>query len=61
MITVEEFLEFYESDAYDDLDAEHKHNIFITCLAGSSDITKDLLNELLDNYGVSNLEIKEIK
>jgi hypothetical protein len=41
------------------LTPDDRVEIFIDILLGSSDITKELLDRLLWNYGVDNLEIVE--
>lgn len=62
MITREEFMEFFRSDAYSELlTPDDKCEIFVGCLAGSSDVTKEIFDEVLSNYGVSNLEVIEIE
>lgn len=53
------FMEFYESDDFDDLSVDERRQIFLTCLMGSADITKDLILELFDDYGIDHLEVKE--
>ena len=54
-----DFLYFFDSEDYDDLSPDEKVHIFLNCLQGSSDITKELLEELFSNYGVDNLTIVE--
>ena len=34
--------------------------VFSTILLGGSDLTKELLNEILKDYAVSNLEVVEV-
>lgn len=44
-----------------ELSVDDREEIFRTILVGSSDFTKDLLDEILSDYCVSNLEIIEVE
>lgn len=57
----DEFMKFFRDDAsLNQLSADDRIEIFSQILVGESDITKKLLNNLLDDYGVENIEITEI-
>lgn len=59
-ITRDDFMKFYrDTDKLNGLTIDDRIEIFRTILVGSSDLTKDLLNEILDDYCVDNLEIIE--
>ncbi len=61
-ITREEFMEFFRDDEkLNELTVDDRVEIFRTVLVGSSDLTKDLLNEILSDYSVSNLDVIEIE
>ena len=56
----EDFMKFFRNDEkLNELTIDDRIEIFRTILAGSSDLTKELLNEILDDYSVLNLEIIE--
>ena len=58
----ENFMKFFRDDEkLNELSADDRVEIFKTILVGSSDLTKDLLDEILEDYSVSNLEIIEIQ
>ncbi len=60
-ITREEFLKFFRDDEkLNELTADDRVEIFRTILVGGSDLTKDLLNDVLGDYSVGNLEVIEI-
>lgn len=60
IINREKFMEYFRSDDYgEELSTDDKIEIFINCLAGSSDITKELLNDVCDNYGGSLEQVME--
>jgi hypothetical protein len=57
----EEFMDFFRDDqSISELSPNDRIEIFKTILIGSSDITKDLLDQVLQDYCVSNLEVREI-
>ena len=59
-ITREHFMRFFRVDEkLNELTVDDRIEIFKTILAGSSDFTKELLNDILDDYSVSNLEVIE--
>ncbi len=51
---------FRDSEKLNELMADDRIEIFRTILLGSSDINKDLLNEILGDYCIDNLEVIEI-
>jgi glucose-6-phosphate isomerase len=60
-ITRQEFMKFFrEDEKLNELTADDRFEIFRTILIGGSDLTKDLLNEILSDYSVSNLDVIEI-
>jgi hypothetical protein len=61
-INREDFMNFFRDDKrLNTLSADDRVEIFLQILQGSSDITKDLLNELICDYNVHNLKISQIK
>lgn len=59
--TREVFMNAFRDDrVLDTLSVEDRKEIFLQVLLGSSDITKELLDELLSDYEISNLKITEI-
>lgn len=52
---------FRDTEKLNELTPDDRVEIFRTILLGSSDVTKDLLNEILGDYCVNNLEAIEIK
>jgi len=61
-ISREDFMKFFRDDEkLNELSVDDRVEIFRTILVGSSDLTKDLLNEILGDYCVDNLEVIEIK
>ena len=62
MIDRNDFMTFFrDDDKLELLSVNDRVEIFRTILLGSSDITKKLLNELLQDYCVENIEVIEIK
>jgi hypothetical protein len=60
-ITREEFMKFFrDTEKLNELTPDDRVEIFRTVLLGSSDFSKDLLNEILGDYSVENLEVVEI-
>ncbi|KMQ70297.1 hypothetical protein [Chryseobacterium koreense] len=61
-IAREDFMKFFRDDEkLNELTADDRVEIFRTILIGNSDLTKELLNEILVDYDVSNLEIIKIE
>ena len=61
-ISRDEFMEFFRDTAkLNQLTPDDRVEIFRTILLGSSDLTMDLLNEVLKDYSVDNLEIIKLK
>lgn len=57
----EDFMNFFRDDtSLNTLSSDDRIEIFLQILTGSSDITKDLLNELISDYQVNNLVISKI-
>lgn len=57
-----EFMQFFrDTDKLNELSADDRVEVFQTILLGSSDLTKDLLNDILKDYSVCNLEVIEIE
>ena len=58
----EDFMDFFRNnEKLNTLSADDRVEIFLQILQGSSDITKELLNELIFDYDVHNLRISQIK
>ena len=56
----DDFMKFFHNDEkLNELTIDDRIEIFRTILAGSSDLTKELLDEILEDYSVLNLEIIE--
>ena len=49
-ITKEQFLAFYRGESYGELTPEEKEEVFLTSLHSGSDITLQLLAQLLAEY-----------
>jgi hypothetical protein len=50
-MTAQEFMDFFNSAAYDnEVSVDEKRMIFLQCLQGSSDITYELLSQLISGY-----------
>ena len=59
-INGEEFMSFFRNnDKLNELTPDDRLEIFSTILLGSSDITKNLLDDILSDYCVSNLLVIE--
>lgn len=57
-ITREDFMKFFRDDEkLNELTPDDRIEIFCSILLGSSDITKELLDEVLADYSVRNLEV----
>lgn len=60
-ITPEAFMEFFrDTEKLNQLNPDDRNEIFRTVLLGSSDLTKDLLNEILSDYSVEHLEVIDL-
>jgi hypothetical protein len=58
----EDFMKFFRDDEkLSKLSADDRIEIFKTILLGSSDLTKDLLNEILSDYCVDNLVVNHVQ
>lgn len=61
-LTREDFMKFFrDNDKLSELTVDDRIEIFRTIIIGSSDLTIDLLNEILGDYSVENLEVIERK
>ena len=59
-LTREDFMNFFRDDEkLNELTVEDRVEVFRTILVGSSDLTKELLDEILSDYNVDHLEILE--
>lgn len=57
-ITRENFMKFFRDDKkLNELTIDDRIEIFSAILVGSSDLTKELLDDILSDYNVTNLEI----
>lgn len=57
-----QFMNFFrDNDKLNLLSADDRVEIFKTILLGSSDITKQLLDELIIDYCIENIEVIETK
>ena len=60
-ITREDFMKFFrDTEKLNELTSDDRVEVFRTILLGSSDFSKDLLNEVLGDYSVDNFEAIEI-
>ena len=60
-ITRDDFMHFFRNnEKLNELSTDDRLEIFKTVLVGNSDITKKLLDEVLSDYCVTNIEIKEV-
>ena len=61
-ISREDFMNFFrDEEKLNELSVDDRNEIFRYVLAGNSDFTKKLLDEILSDYCVENLEIVEIR
>ncbi len=61
-ITREDFMNFFrDNEKLSTLSSDDRIEIFSQILSGGSDITEDLLNELICDYQVHNLKVSQIK
>jgi hypothetical protein len=59
-ITRDDFMHFFrDTEKLNELSADDRIEIFRTVLVGRSDFTADLLNDILRDYGVCDVEVKE--
>ena len=57
-ISREDFMRFFRNDEkLNELTVDDRIEIFRTILIGNSDITKELLDDILSDYSVPNLEL----
>ena len=57
-----EFMQFFRDDEkLNELTPDDRIEIFRTILLGSCDITKELLEEIISDYSVSNLKVINIE
>lgn len=60
-ISREDFMEFWRSDAMAEmLTADDRMEIFVSAPVGKDDVTKEALDEILGDYQVTSLMVKEI-
>ncbi len=56
-----EFMEFFRDDEkLNELTVDDRIEVFSEVLVGSSDITKELLDKVISDYGVSNLVVVDL-
>lgn len=56
-----DFMSFFRNDdKLSELSTDDIIEVFKTILVGSTDITKDLLDRLLRDYGVGNLQVVDV-
>ncbi|MCD4678964.1 MAG: hypothetical protein K8S00_01125 [Bacteroidales bacterium] len=61
-ITREDFMDFFRDDEkLNLLTPDDRAEIFSQILSGNSDFTKEFLDEILMDYSVTNIEIKEVE
>ena len=59
--TRHDFMAFFrDDDRLNALSVDDRIEVFRTILAGSSDITKKLLKDLLEDYGVGHLHVVDV-
>ena len=57
----EDFMSFFRNDdKLSELSADDRIEVFMTILTGSSDLTKELLEDVLGDYGVGYLQVVEV-
>lgn len=60
-ISKEDFMHFFrDTEKLNELTPDDRIEIFRTILLGSSDFSKDLIDEILVDYAVDHLEVVEI-
>ena len=61
-ISREDFMQFFRDDEkLNELTPDDRIEVFRTILLGSCDITKELLEEVISDFNVSNLEVINVK
>ena len=61
-LTREQFMAFFRDDEkLNELTPDDRIEIFTTILLGNSDITVELLEEILSDYGVTHLRVIEVE
>jgi len=61
LFTRQNFMDFFRNnDKLSELSTDDRIEVFRTILTGSSDINKELLNDLLSDYGVGHLQVMEV-
>ncbi len=61
LFTRQDFMDFFRDDnKLSELSTVDRIEVFRTILTGSSDINKELLNDLLGDYGVGHLQVVEV-
>ncbi len=61
-ISRDDFMRFFrDEEKLNELSVDDRNEIFRYILAGNSDFTKKLLDEILSDYCVENFEILEIR
>jgi len=53
------FMQIYRSGLLNTLSVDDRHEVFSGIMLGNSDFTAELLNDVLSNYDVNNLEVRE--
>lgn len=62
ILSRDDFMNFFRDDEkLNSLSPDDRIEVFLQILQGGSDITKELLNELIYDYDVGNLKIIEVK
>jgi hypothetical protein len=60
-LSKEDFMRFFrDTEKLNELTPDDRIEIFRTILLGSSDFSKELINEILVDYAVDHLEVVEI-
>jgi hypothetical protein len=60
-INREEFMQFFRDDEkLNELTPDDRIEIFRTILVGNSDFTKELIEDVMSDYSVSNLKVMNI-
>jgi len=61
-ISREEFMQFFRDDEkLNELTPDDRDEVFRTILLGSCDITKELLEDIISDYSVSNLKVIHVE
>lgn len=61
-ITREDFMDFFrDNDKLNTLSVDDRIEVFSTILTGGSDFKKKLFDEIFSDYGITNLEVIEVK